>query len=103
MEILNTTYNIHETRVDEWLEWMQHEYIVGLRLNGVCVRHVLTRILIDEEMGGITFSLQLYVNNATELLQAPQGTLAHYDALLDKRFAGQYVMFRTPMQLISGQ
>ena len=99
MYIYNVTLNIDESIHQEWLEWIK-EHIPQVLGTGHFSDAKLTRVLVEEEMGGVTYSVQYraktredldnyYKNHANRLRQ---------DGL--KRFADKVLAFRTELQVI---
>lgn len=100
MYIYNVTINVEEAIHDQWLVWMQQEHIPEMIATGKFSKALMTKVLVEEEMGGITYSVQ-YTTDSKE-------TLARYyseDAPLlrskSKRFEGHFLAFRTELQIIS--
>jgi hypothetical protein len=59
MIIYNVTTNIHESVHDQWMIWMQHKHIPEVLATGKFTATArLVRVLIEEEMGGVTYSTQ---------------------------------------------
>lgn len=101
MFIYNVTTNIEESVQEEWLQWMREIHIPEMLATGKFVRAKMCRVLVEEDMGGVTYSVQFTVPD--------RETLQRYykeDAdMLRKRamdlFAGKSVSFRTEMEIIS--
>ncbi|MBP2833202.1 DUF4286 family protein [Aquimarina sp. U1-2] len=100
MYIYNVTVNIEETIHEEWLDWMKHEHIPDMLATGKFSKALMTKVLVQEELGGLTYSVQYTVKD--------QDTLQQYytedaDRLRSKseKFAGKYVAFRTELELVS--
>jgi len=100
MYIYNVTINVEEAVHDQWLVWMQQEHIPEIIATGKFSKALMTKVLVEEELGGITYSVQ-YTTDSQE-------TLARYyaeDAPLlrskSKRFEGHFLAFRTELQVIS--
>jgi phosphoribosylamine-glycine ligase len=101
MIIYNVTINIHESVHDQWMSWMQEKHINDVLATGKFTSARMVKVLIEEEMGGVTYSIQ-YTTNNKELLQryyeedAPrlreEGTAIFGDKML---------AFRTELELIS--
>ncbi len=102
MYIYNVTINIEETVHDEWLIWMQQEHIPEMLATGKFSKALLSKVLVEEEMGGVTYSVQ-YTTTNKETLQKYYDENA--DALRAKsnRFAGKFVAFRTELEIVSEQ
>ena len=66
MYIYNVTINIDETVHDEWLNWI-HIHIEDVLATGKFVSAKLTQVLVEEEMGGATYSVQYTTNSREDL------------------------------------
>lgn len=99
MYIYNVTINIDESAHQEWLRWIQ-DHIQEVLATGKFVSAKLTQVLVEEEMGGVTYSVQYFVNTREELdeyyrVDAPK---LRSDGL--KRFADKMVSFRTELKVV---
>jgi len=101
MYIYNVTTNIEESAHDEWLKWIKETHIPDVLATGKFINAMMSRVLVEEEMGGVTYSVQFttigketlekyYVEDAERLRQ---------DAT--KLFAGKFVSFRTELEIVS--
>ena len=68
MILYNVTTNIHESVHDQWMIWMQHKQIPEMIATGKFTSARMVRVLIEEEMGGLTYSVQ-YTTDSKETLQ----------------------------------
>ena len=68
MYIYNVTINVEEEVHDQWLEWMKNEHIPDMLKTGKFLKALMTRVLVQEQMGGITYSVQ-YTAESKEMLQ----------------------------------
>lgn len=101
MIIYNVTSNVSDDVHEQWLHWMQHEHIPEMIATGKFLKARLVKVLIEEEMGGTTYSVQFYTDS--------KATLDRYyaedaDRLREKsrsRFGDRVVSFRTELQFIS--
>ncbi len=100
MIIYNVTINIEERAEKEWVFWMQKEHIPEMIATGKFTKALLSKVRVDEEMGGVTYSAQ-YTSPSQEHLQSYYDE--HADTLRSKsnRFAGKFVAFRTELEIIS--
>lgn len=99
MIIYNVTINIDDSVHDEWLIWVK-EHIPQVLATGKFIEAKLTRVLIEEEMGGVTYSIQ-YRAKSREDLEAYYKQ--HADTLRQdglNRFAGKMLAFRTELEII---
>ncbi|MCL9803958.1 DUF4286 family protein [Flavobacterium amniphilum] len=101
MIIYNVTINIHESVHDQWMDWMQNKHIADVLATGKFTSARLVKVLVEEEMGGITYSVQ-YTTDCKETLQryydedAPRLREEGFRLFGDKMLA-----FRTELELIS--
>lgn len=101
MIIYNVTINIHESVHDQWMEWMQNKHIADVLNTGKFSSARMVKVLVEEEMGGVTYSIQ-YTTDSKETLEsyynedAPR--LREEGLLL---FGDKMLAFRTELELIS--
>ncbi|HAH56109.1 MAG TPA: DUF4286 domain-containing protein [Flavobacterium sp.] len=101
MIIYNVTTNIHESVHDQWMIWMQHKHIPEMLATGKFTSARMVRVLIEEEMGGTTYSVQ-FTTDSKETLEkyyledAPK---LREEAL--QFFGDKMLSFRTELELIS--
>lgn len=69
MIIYNVTINIDESVHDKWLAWMMDEHIPAVMDTGKFYKAKIVKVLVVEEMGGSTYSVQ-YFAETKEKLQA---------------------------------
>lgn len=99
MYIYNVTINIEETIHDKWLEWMQAEHIPAMLATGKFSKALFTRVIVEEEMGGITYSVQ-YTTDSKETLQKYYTENAAELRAQSKPFEGKFLAFRTELEII---
>lgn len=100
MIIYNVTINVEKSIHDEWLEWMNKEHIPQMIQTGKFTQALMTKVLVEEEMGGTTYSVQ-YGCPSKEHLQAYYEQDAERLRGESKRFEGGFVAFRTELEVIS--
>jgi len=66
MYIYNVTINIDETVHLEWLTWME-THIPEVLNTGKFTAAKLTEVLVDEDMGGRTYSVQYSANTKEDI------------------------------------
>ena len=66
MYIYNVTINIDEAVHNEWLTWME-SHILDVLNTGRFLSAKLTEVLVEEEMGGKTYSVQYTANTREDL------------------------------------
>lgn len=102
MYIYNVTINIEETIHDEWLTWMKGIHIPNMLATGKFSKALMSKVLVEEEMGGITYSVQ-YTTKNKETLQKYYTEDADRLRAESNRFAGKFVAFRTELEIVSEQ
>lgn len=101
MIIYNVTVNIHESVHDQWMQWMQEKHISDVLATGKFSTARMVKVLVEEDMGGITYSIQ-YVTDSKETLEryyqedAPRLRDEGHGLFGDKMLA-----FRTELEFIS--
>ncbi len=100
MYIYNVTINIEEEVHDKWLVWMQQKHIPDMLKTGKFSKAKMSKVIIEEEMGGITYSVQ-YTTDSKETLEK------YYDEDANRLrkettqlFSGKFVTFRTELEIV---
>lgn len=101
MYIYNVTTNIDETVYEQWMVWMQEVHIPNMLATGKFSAAKMCKVLVEEEMGGYTYSVQ-YTTTSKEVLEkyykedAPR---LKQEAM--QLFASKMVAFSTELEIIS--
>lgn len=99
MIIYNVTVNVDQSINDEWLTWIK-EHIPQVLATGKFKEAKLTKVLVEEELGGTTYSIQ-YRAHSREALDAYYAEDAdRLRADGRKRFADKSLAFRTELEVI---
>ena len=101
MIIYNVTVNIHESAHDQWMAWMQEKHIKEVLATGKFTSARMVKVLVEEEMGGTTYSIQ-YTTDSTETLQkyySDDAPKLREEGL--RLFGDKMLAFRTELELIS--
>ncbi|HLW32009.1 MAG TPA: DUF4286 family protein [Aequorivita sp.] len=99
MYIYSVTINIDDNVHELWLHWMTTEHIPAMLATGKFIKALLTRVIIEEEMGGKTYSVQ-YTTDSKETLERYYAEDAEELRAQSKIFNGKYVAFRTELEII---
>ena len=102
MYIYNVTINIQEDIHDEWVEWMKKEHIPDMLNTGKFKKALMTRVMVNEEMGGVTYSVQ-YTAESKQMLERYYEEDAKNLRSKSSPFEGKFVAFRTELEVISEQ
>ncbi len=103
MVIYNTTFNVEESEATEWQAWLKDQYIPMLYDTGLFVKHIFSRVLVEEEMGGLTFSLQLFLPSMLMLRAYEDNYRDALDSSMMQKFKGKFVMFKTILEVYDEQ
>jgi hypothetical protein len=97
--IYNVTVNIDDSIHKEWLSWIK-QHIPEVLATGNFSEAKLTRVLVEEELGGITYSIQYRAHDrdALENYYKHHADRLRQDGL--KRFADKMLAFRTELEVI---
>lgn len=95
----NQTINIEGSVEQEWLQWMKEEQIPDILATGMFINARLFRLLdIEESEGTATYALQLHIETKEHLDIYQLKYEPALDAVLEKRYAGKALSFRTMMK-----
>ncbi|MGB1307343.1 MAG: DUF4286 family protein [Oceanihabitans sp.] len=99
MIIYNVTVNIDNSIHDEWLQWIK-QHIPQVLGTGKFEKATLTKVLVDEEMGGTTYSVQYksYSREALDAYYKEDADRLRTEGL--KKFADKMLAFRTELQIV---
>ncbi|PCI09120.1 MAG: hypothetical protein COB73_06010 [Flavobacteriaceae bacterium] len=98
MYIYNVTINVDESIHKEWLSWI-HKHIPEVIATGRFVSAKLAQVLVDEEMGGVTYSVQYRAKTRKDLDDYYQFDAERMQNS-GKHFHGKFVAFRTELKII---
>jgi hypothetical protein len=100
MYIYNVTINIDDSIHQEWLVWIE-EHIQEVLTTGRFLSAKLTQVLVEEEMGGVTYSVQYTAKTRKDLDNYYQfdANKLRGDGL--KKFADKMLAFRTELKVIN--
>jgi phosphoribosylamine-glycine ligase len=101
MIIYNVTTNIHESVHDQWMIWMQHKHIPEMLACGKFNSAKFARVLIEEEMGGVTYSVQYSTDSKATLEKYYQEDAPRLREEGLKLFGDKMLAFRTELEVIS--
>lgn len=99
MYIYNVTINIDEKVQAEWLVWIEN-HVEKILDTGCFTSAKMTEVLVEEEMGGLTYSIQFTASSREDLDEYYK---THADALRSEanlKFADKMLVFRTELKLV---
>ncbi len=67
MYIYNITTNVDESIHKEWIDWMKGTHIPDILARGKFYKALMTEVMVKEELGGITHSVQFTCDTKEKL------------------------------------
>ncbi|NJB71793.1 hypothetical protein GGR42_002255 [Saonia flava] len=101
MYIYNVTINIDESVHDKWLSWMKKTHIPDVLATGKFLNAKMCKVLVDEDMGGITYSVQYTTINKETLDKYYEEDADRLRGEVNIHFPNKFVAFRTELQVVS--
>lgn len=100
MIIYNVTINIDESVHDQWLDWMRNKHINDVLATGKFDSARLVKVLIEEETGGTTYSVQYFAYNmdALKAYYREDAERLREDGM--RLFGNKMLAFRTELEII---
>ena len=99
MYIYNVTINIDESIHNEWLIWMEN-HIPEVLATGHFLSAKMTQVLVEEEMGGVTYSVQYTAKTRENLDNYYKNDAEKLRIAGMQKFADKMLAFRTELQII---
>lgn len=101
MIIYNVTVNVDKSIHDNWLQWMRNKHIDDVLATGLFISARMVKVLVEEEMGGTTYSVQYFTDSRAKLEEyyknhAPRLRQEGFSLFADKMLA-----FRTELEVMS--
>lgn len=100
MYIYNVTINIDESAHEEWLTWVE-SHITEVLNTGKFTSAKLTEVLVEEEMGGKTYSIQYAASTREDLDDYYKFDADNLRSESLKKFADKMLTFRTELKIIN--
>lgn len=103
MYVYNITTNIEGASEQDWILWMQETHIPEMLETGKFLSAKMCKVLVEEDMGGVTYSVQ-YTSETKEALEAfYKEDSVNLKNKMNSKYAGKFVFFETEMKLIDKQ
>ena len=100
MYIYNVTVNIDATAHDAWLNWIE-VHIKEVLNTGRFTSAKLTEVLVEEEMGGKTYSIQYAATTREDLDAYYKFDAPNLRSEGLKKFADKMLTFRTELKVVN--
>jgi phosphoribosylamine-glycine ligase len=101
MILYNVTINIHESVHDQWFSWMQEKHIADVLATGKFSSARMVKVLIEEEMGGTTYSIQYTTDSKNTLQKYYEEDAPSLREEGLRLFGDKMLAFRTELEVIS--
>jgi hypothetical protein len=99
MIIYNITANIDESIHEQWLKWIQ-QHIPKVLSTGLFLKATFTKVLVEESMGGLTYSIQYLAPSKEALESFYKLHSSDFQAEELRLFADKMLVFRTELEWI---
>ena len=99
MILYNVTVKIKNEVHDEWLRWMREVHVPDVLNTGLFVDHKICRIFEDDP-DGETYAFQYFCKNMADFQKYQAEFAEDLQADHTNRYKGQYVAFRTLMEVL---
>jgi|TARA_B110000305_G_C19458917_1_gene652873 hypothetical protein len=101
MFIHNVTINVDESINEKWLAWMHDVNIPAIMDTGRFVSIKLCHVLVQEDMGGITYAIQYTAATKEELKSYLTEDAYKFRESEMNLFNGKFGIFTTELKVIS--
>lgn len=100
MYIYNVTISVDESVHDQWIVWIKN-HIPKVLATGRFLSAKLTQVLVEEEMGGVTYSVQYTAKTREDLDDYYKHDANELRSDSIKMFADKMLAFRTELRVIN--
>ncbi len=101
MYIYNVTTNIEESVHEQWVQWMKDTHIPEVLSTGKFLSAKMCRVLVEEDMGGFTYSVQYTALDKETLERYYSEDAPRLRQKAMQLFTGKLVSFRTELKVVS--
>ena len=103
MYIYNVTINVEDEIHDAWFEWMKNRHIPDMLATKKFLEAKMSRVQIQEETGGTTYSVQYGLPDSATLQAYYKEDAERLRKDATERFGGKFVAFRTELEVVDFQ
>lgn len=100
MYIYNVTINVDESIHDQWMIWMQTIHIPEVLATGKFTKALMSQVLVQEDMGGVTYSIQFTCPSKELLISYYENDASRLREATMKKFGNKFGAFRTEMKIV---
>tara|TARA_B100000768_G_scaffold41317_1_gene40205 strand:+ start:7135 stop:7458 length:324 start_codon:yes stop_codon:yes gene_type:complete len=99
MIIYNVTANVDDSIHEKWLVWIQ-QHIPKVLSTGLFLKATFTKVLVEESMGGLTYSIQYLASSKESLDSFYKVHASEFQAEESRLFSDKMLVFRTELEWI---
>ena len=99
MIIYNVTINVDDRIHDKWMDWIK-KHILKVLATGKFVEARFAKVLVNEEMGGTTYSIQYKAKSKADLEKYYSQDAEKLRHEGERLFADNMLAFRTELEII---
>ena len=103
MILYNVTVNIDYDAHDEWLDWMKNVHIPDVMATGMFLENKISKVLGDEDSGGITYAIQYLTQDMDTYERYQQEHAPRLQQEHSARYEGRFAAFRTLLEVVHSQ
>ena len=100
MIIYSVTVSIDQEVQAEWVQWMRDVHIPDVMATGYFLENRFAKVLLVDEEGGVTYSVQYLCKNMADLQQYQGSHAPRLQADVKAKFDRKFVAFRTVLETI---
>ncbi len=97
MIIYNTSYILHSTIEQEFCKWIDEKYIPLLKETGTFIQEYFCKVMVQQEDGSQTYSLQLFFKSETQLNKYRQEFEPRCKAVFIAKYQTEIMNFSSTM------
>ena len=101
MILYNVTTDIDESIHHQWLQWMQQIHIPEVLATGKFTSARLVKVLVEEEMGGLTYAIQYTTDSKATLQRYYDEDAPRLREEGSRLFGDKMLAFRTELEFVS--
>lgn len=100
MIIYNVTVNVDESIHEDWVNWMQQFHVPEVLATGKFSKAIMSEVLVKEDLGGVTYSIQYTCDSSELLLKYYQEDAQRLRDAVFKKYGNKFGAFRTEMKIV---
>lgn len=98
MIYISNSFNVEEEVNNEWVFWLKNSLIPMFEDEQTVKEVIFTKVLVQEELGGITYSLLIKFENKSELELFESIYFSKFLPLINSKFENKFLTFRSYLE-----